>query len=60
MTPFEIAIYAALIVIIGVLLVMLRNRQPNASADLAKSALAFGCRLRNMTSNTPIITISAA
>ena len=33
MTPFEIAIYAALIVIIGVLLVMLRNRQPNASAD---------------------------
>ena len=36
MTPFEIAIYAALIVIIGVLLVMLRNRQPNASADLAE------------------------
>ena len=36
MTTFEIAIYAALIVIIGVLLVMLRNRQPNASADLAE------------------------
>lgn len=36
MTPFEIAISAALIVIIGVLLVMLRNRQPNASADLAE------------------------
>ena len=36
MTPFEIAIYAALIVIIGVLLVMLRNRQPNASVDLAE------------------------
>jgi len=36
MTPFEIAIYAALIVIIGVLLVMLRTRQPNASADLAE------------------------
>ncbi|MDB2514342.1 DNA recombination protein RmuC [Alphaproteobacteria bacterium] len=36
MTPFEIGIYAALIVIIGVLLVMLRNRQPNASADLAE------------------------
>ena len=36
MTPFEIAIYAAPIVIIGVLLVMLRNRQPNASADLAE------------------------
>ena len=36
MTPFEIAIYAALIVIIGVLLVMLRNRQPNASTDLAE------------------------
>ena len=36
MTPIEIAIYAALIVIIGVLLVMLRNRQPNASADLAE------------------------
>ncbi len=36
MTPFEIAIYAALILIIGVLLVMLRNRQPNASADLAE------------------------
>ena len=36
MSPFEIAIYAALIVIIGVLLVMLRNRQPNASADLAE------------------------
>ena len=36
MTPFEIAIYAALIVIIGVLLVKLRNRQPNASADLAE------------------------
>ena len=36
MTPFEIAIYAALIVIIGVLLAMLRNRQPNASADLAE------------------------
>ena len=36
MTPFEIAIYAALIGIIGVLLVMLRNRQPNANNDLAE------------------------
>ena len=36
MTSFEIGLLAALIVMIGLLLVMLRNRQPGGSADLAE------------------------
>ena len=36
MTSFEIGLVAALIVVIGLLLVVLRNRQPVGSADLAE------------------------
>jgi len=36
MTSFEIGLLAALIVMIGLLVVILRNRQPGSSADLAE------------------------
>ena len=66
MTSFEIGLLAALVVMIGLLLLSLRNRQPGGSADLAElrgqlaqisCVLASVCNAGIAKSGLPINTI---